>query len=298
MVQKLRQPDDIIVEANSRYNEAHKHFHEVAESTYMDSTYIKGAVISGIRERLKSFPEDIDVCDIPGGSGRQGHIIRSYVKEDASRVHIYNVDMSREELGKDKKDIRIRGDVMHVPLEDGSMDVVFMNNIPIPLSELRRHAIQMKEYSGGKETMVEMLNVAVDAQYKLALLEGARVLKDNGVMVVSAKYTGQTAQGIQKVVEDLPLKVEKFEIVDLENGVIPLWRKYGKDIERPNFTVTSFRKTGDTQEAEDVYRQLLYTSLEQLMRIQGKNEEKSMIEEVFEEMEKPEKKTQSKPLDK
>jgi hypothetical protein len=264
MVHRISQPDDILHEAQRLYP---KKFHEVSESSYMDDVYRKAALMCGIREHVKATEGQVNAADIAGGSGRQGRIIRSLVKEDAERVVIHNVDISGGELRKGKGGEKIIGDAMHLPLADKSMDFVFMNNIPIPLSHVKNYVINMKDETGKKEVMLEMLELAIDSVYKLNLLEGARVLKENGVMVFSGKHMGQNGESIQRSLGDLPLKVDKFEVVELEEGVIPLWRKYGIDIEKPTFMVVSLKKTGDVGELTDFYRQMLFTSLEQLMRI-------------------------------
>ncbi|MEM3555429.1 MAG: class I SAM-dependent methyltransferase [Candidatus Micrarchaeia archaeon] len=275
MIHKISKPEDILLEAQKLYPTK---FHEVSESTYMDEVYRKAAALSGIKEYVGKTKREVNVADIAGGSGRQGHIIRSMLKDEARRVTIHNIDISKEELSKRKVDERIVGEIMHLPFVDRSMDFVFMNNIPIPISHVRNYVAFMKDESGRKGMMLEMLELAVDSVYKLNTLEGARVLKDNGVMVVSGKYTGQSSESIQKGLGELPLKVEKFEVVELEEGVIPLWRKYGIEIEKPTFMVASFRKTSsDLKEHFELYEQMLYTSLEQLMRIEG-------FEDVLKEM--------------
>lgn len=284
-MRKIAQPEDVLLEAQKLYP---KKFHEVSESTYMDEVYRKAAALSGIREYVKSTKGDVNVADIAGGSGRQGRIIRSMLKDEAGRVVIHNVDISREELSKSKGDERIVGEIMHLPFADRSMDFVFMNNIPIPISYVRNYVANMKDEAGRKERMLEMLELAVDSVYKLDMLEGARVLKENGVMVVSGKYIKQTGESIQKSLGELPLKVNKFEVVELEEGIIPLWRKYGIEIEKPTFMVVSMKKVGDVGDLADFYQQMLRTSLEQLMRVEG-------FEDILKEMHKKFERKNNKP---
>lgn len=276
MVYRIAQPEDILLEAQRIYP---KKFHEVSESTYMDDVYRKAALLSGIKEHVKGGKGEVNVADITGGSGRQGRIIRSLLKEDAGRVVVHNVDISREEMGRGKGDEKIVGELMHLPLADRSMDFVFMNNIPIPISYVRNYVARMRDESGRKGMMLEMLDVAVDSVYKLDLLEGVRVLKENGVMVVSAKHTGQTAEGVQKALGEVPLRVSGFDVVELEEGVIPLWRKYGIEIEKPTFMVVSMRKVGEGEGLRELYEEVLHFSLQQLMRVEE-------FEDVMKEMRK------------
>jgi hypothetical protein len=107
-------------------------------------------------------------------------------------------------------------------------------------------------------------------------------------MVVSGKYIKQTGESIQKSLGELPLKVNKFEVVELEEGIIPLWRKYGIEIEKPTFMVVSMKKVGDVGDLADFYQQMLRTSLEQLMRVEG-------FEDILEEMHKKFERRNNKP---
>jgi hypothetical protein len=264
MVYKLTQPEDILLEAHRLYP---KGFHEVSDSGFMDEYYRRGAIISGIREYAKTAKEEVHVLDVAAGRGRQGYFVNKVGEENSKKVVIHEVDISRVELGKGRE--RTIADIHHLPYADKSMNFVFMNNIPVPLSAVSSYVIRRKGDYVIKERMLEMLELATDAIYKLNLLEGARVLKDDGVMVLGGKYIGQKIEEIQKNIEDLPLKVDKFEVVELEEYVVPLWRNYGVDIDKPTFMLASLKKTGsDIQKLVDLYEQVLYTALEQLMRIE------------------------------
>jgi hypothetical protein len=287
MVVKLQQPDDVVVNAQKFYP---KEFHKVAESSYMDDMYIKSALMSGVRGYVKASKDVVNIADIAGGSGRQGRIIKKLVGEDSEKVAVHEIDISRAELGKGKGDDKIIGDAKHLPLSDNSMDFVFMNNVPLPLLQVRNYVISMKEDIGKKKVALKLLEKAIDAQYSLFLLEGVRVLRENGVMMLGAKQVGQSSEGLQKSVGDLPLKIEKFEVVELEKGVVPLWRKYGVDIEEPRFGIAYLRKKGgDIKEATDLYEKRFKASLKKVMGIPGSEEGKSMIEEVFEKMKRAQK---------
>ena len=156
MTYRIAKPGDIIVEAQKLYP---KKFHEVSESSYMDDVYRKAAIMCGIREHLKATRGDVNAADIAGGSGRQGRIIRSLVKEDSGRVVIHNVDIGRREFRRGRGDERTIGDVMHLPLPDKSMDFVFMNNIPIPLSHVKYYVINMKDETGKKSRFLRCLRM-------------------------------------------------------------------------------------------------------------------------------------------
>jgi len=113
-------------------------------------------------------------------------------------------------------------------------------------------------------------DILVDAQYKLNLLEGARVLKDDGIIVVGGKYVGQKQEGMQGNLADLPLRIKHFEVVDVDEDAVPAWRRYGIDIEKPTFLLYSLKKTGEvSKELVSFYEQVRYTALEQLIRIEG-----------------------------
>jgi SAM-dependent methyltransferase len=282
MVVKLQQPNDVIVNAQKLYP---KEFHKVAESSYMDDMYIKSALMSGVREYVKTSKDVVNIADIAGGSGRQGRIIKKLVGENSEKVVVHEIDISRTELGKGRGNDKIIGDVMHLPLSDNSMDFVFMNNVPQPLFQVRNYIISMEGDTGKKKAALKVLDDAIDAQYSLLLLEAGRVLKKNGVMMLGAKQPGQSREDIQKDMAGLSLKLEKLEVVELEDGVVPLWRKYGVEIEKPRFGIALLRKEGgDTKEATELYEKRFKASLKELMEIPGSEEGRSMIEEVFEKM--------------
>jgi len=280
MVHKIAQPEDILVKVQEFYP---KQYHKVSESGFMDELYRRSAIMSGVREYAQSA-EEVHILDVAAGRGRQGYFINKVVgKENSKKVVMHEIDISKVELRKEG----IIGDMGHLPFANKSMDIVFMNNLPSLLSAVSSHVIRTKHDGATKERMLEMLEVATDAMYKLNLLEGVRVLKDGGVIMLGGKYIGQGIESIEKNIEDLPLKVDKFEVLELERQVVPLWRNYGIDIEKPTFMLISLKKTGSgIEKLVELQQQLLHTSLEQLMRIEGMEESASMLEEVLEEMRK------------
>jgi hypothetical protein len=279
MVNKIAQPEDILMTAQKLYP---GNFRDISESGFMDNLYLKAPRMPGVKEAIEKGNGQANVAEFASGTGRAGNAIR---KVTGTEFNYYCIDIDRRQFGKEDWKSRITGRVENVPLADKTQDVVFMLNVPIPISEVKSRLLKEGSLDYTKKRMLEMLENVIDAQYKLNLLEGVRVLKDDGVMVIGGKYVLQTEDKMQKNIEDLPLKITKLEIVDVDENVIPLWRKYGIDIENPSFMLVSMKKTkGDIREAVDSYEQLLYSSLEQVMRIQGKEEGKSRIEEVFEEM--------------
>lgn len=281
MVNKIAQPEDILTTAQKFYP---GNFRDISESGFMDNLYLKAPRMPGVKEAIENGKGQANVAEFASGTGRVGDATR---KVTGTGFNYHCIDIDKGQFGKEDWKSRIIGSVENVPLANKTQDVVFMLNVPIPLSEVKNHLLKEGGLDDTKKGMLEMLENAIDAQYKLNLLEGARVLKDDGVMVVGGKYMLQTEDRMQKNIEDLPLKITKLEVVDVDEKVIPLWRKYGIDIENPTFMLVSMKKTkGDMQEAVDFYEQVLYSSLEQLMRIEGKKEGKSMIEEVLEEMRK------------
>lgn len=269
MVERIAAPEEILIRAQRLYPES---FHEkVSSKKPMEEFYSKAVTLSRVKELIESSRELVTVVDVAGGRGKVSDALKKLTDKGFNYV---NVDISGRELGKNGGKHGIIGDIMHLPITDKTADAVFFIEIPIPLSRVRDHVAGMKAESSDetakKEIMLEPLEAAIDSIYKLNLLEGIRVLKDGGVMVLGGTYKGQTRENVESTVEKLPLKLEEFKIVELDKGVVPLWGSYGIDIKEPKFTIASFKKTGDDiKELVALNEQVLYSSLDRLRRIDG-----------------------------
>ncbi|QLJ53082.1 MAG: hypothetical protein Sv326_0907 [Candidatus Fermentimicrarchaeum limneticum] len=242
MTYRIAKPGDIIVEAQKAYPGS---FHEkVASSPLMDEFYRKAIRMSGIAELIERSDRTVTVVDVCGGRGRVGEILKEMTKKEFSYVV---VDISMRELGKDRWKDRIIGDATHIPLANATADAVFFLNMPVPTSMVERRVARMKPGSTQEVEerweIAENLRKAGDALYNLNILEGIRVLKPGGSLLVGAKYTGQTRKDKEKWAENLPLTVDRVERAELDSRVIPLWRNYGVDINESVFSITSFTKT-------------------------------------------------------
>ncbi len=303
MVQKVAQPEDIVKMAQEMYLKG-SDFHKVSNIDEMREFYDRQTELSGVKKLVKSGNK-LKIGDIAGGSGRQGDSVRRSLGDKADCVEIDVFDISMKAMGKGKN--KVVCDSMHLKAEDKTYDILFMNNLPIPLISVEMYVggMKAKGMEEHRDQMLEMLVLAVDSIGKLNLLEAVRVLKDDGVIVWGVPYREPSKkssdkkerskktfdrESFEKVVEGLPLRVEEFQIRKYDEKLIPIWRNYGADVQKPEFIHAALRKTGsDIDETVALYEQLLYSSLEQLMRVQGKEEGKSMIEEVLEEMKKAKK---------
>ena len=268
MVYKIAEPEDILVHAQRLYPNS---FHEkVSSNNLMKDLYRKAVFLSGINEVIEGGGEPV-IVDAAGGSGK----LWDALGESKNKKFIYiRADISREELEKGGWKFKVIGDVTHMPIADKTADAVFMLNVPIPLSKVREYVEGMKAESENekesKRRMLEALENAEDAIYKLNLLEGVRMLKENGVMVLGAAYHGHTMKDVQDVVKNLQLQLEKFDIMELDERIVPLWKDYGIEISKPKFALVSLRKTGDdARELVEQYEQMLHNSLQELSRVGG-----------------------------
>jgi len=273
MVLKIEQPDDIIRIAQERYMKG-TDFRRVSDSREMREFYDKQTELSGVKGLVESGGE-VRIGDIAGGSGRQGDSVRRILGDKADSVKIDVFDISVEAMKGLRGQNRIVSETMHLKAADGTYDILFMNNVPVPLSSLEGYVRRMKELEDKRDHMLEMLNLAVDSVVKLNLLEAVRVLKDDGVIVLGVDYgepRGKplSRESLEKIVKDLPLKVEEFQIRKYDEKLVPMWRNYGSDIGKPKFVHAVLRKTGsDISELVALDEQMLEFSLRQFMRIEG-----------------------------
>jgi len=264
MVHRIAHPEDVLREAQLLYPQK---FKEVSESGFMDEFYKKAARMPGVMEAVKSGGGKAVVFDVASGTGRVGNFIKFLSHMD---FDYYCFEINEKQLGWEGWKKAVIGDISHLRAEDKAADVVFMLNVPIPISGIKNHLLEGGRLDHTKKGMLEMLDLAIDAQYKLNLLEGARVLKDDGIIVVGGKYVGQKQEGMQGNLADLPLRIKHFEVVDVDEDAVPAWRRYGIDIEKPTFLLYSLKKTGEvSKELVSFYEQVRYTALEQLIRIEG-----------------------------
>jgi SAM-dependent methyltransferase len=288
---RIEQSRDILREAQ-KYNL--KDFHKVSdakESRAFYDTQTRNSGVVGLVE--KGY--DVCICDVAGGRGEQGDSIREALGSKAHKVRIQQLDIDRKQLGKSRKKDRIRVDTMHLPVADKTYDVVFMNNVMIPLRDVESYVADKKVKDDGDKKMLEMLHLAVSSIFTLNMLEAIRVLKDDGAIVFGVMYDRAGKKSLnrellEKEIEGLPLKIEKFQIKKYDEGLVPIWRNYGSDLEKPKFVHIVLRKTGSgIDELVALQEQMLDFSLGQLVRVGGRQENKSMIEEVLEEMKKAKK---------
>lgn len=282
MVVRIAKPEDMLLEAQKLYL---KDFHRVSSSKEMNAYYEKHADFSYAEELVKSG-KPVVIVVVASGRGKEGD---AFKKRFGDNANVYNFDISRKELGKDHEKNRAMAETMHLPVADKTADIVSMSHIPIPLSSVVRYVAGMNAegIENAKIMMLEMLSNATDSIYKLNLLEAVRVLKDNGVIRFGVMQDRQTRKSLEKSIEGLPLKLEEFKIERHDEKLVPIWRNYGSDVDKPISAHAVLRKTrSDIGEIVALYEQLLYFSLEQVMRIEGRKEGKSLIEEVLEEMKK------------
>lgn len=178
--------------------------------------------------------------------------------------------------------MRIVADMAHIPLRDSSADVVFLLNTPIPISIIKRKAERMVP---GSLTEVEDLRAirhylgnAMDATCRLNMLESLRVLKPGGTLVTGAKYTGQSKEGAEEAFGEFPLVVDKHYVVELDRGVLALWRAYGISLNKPTFAIATFKRT------EGAVEPLVEQEMERLNRNLGKLVEIETFGKVMEKL--------------
>jgi len=292
MVVKVDQPEDIIRIAQECYLKG-TDFRRVSDSSEMGGFYDNQTKLSGVK-RLVESGRKLKIGDIAGGSGRQGDSIRRSLGSKADSVEIDVFDINMKAMGEVTGQNRIVSETMHLKAADGTYDMIFMNNVPVPLSSVGRYVTHIKEVGDGRDQVLEMLNLAVDSIVKLNLLEAVRALKDDGAIVLGVNYEESrkssdgteprrkllTRESLEKIVDDLPLKVEKFEIKKYDEKLVPLWRNYGADMGKPEFVHAVLRKTGsDISELVAMQEQVLDFALRQLIRIEG-------FEDVMGEMKK------------
>lgn len=276
---KIAKPGEIIVEAQNRYPGSF--YEKVSSSKYMDEFYKKAIELSDAVKLIENTNNPIRVVDVSGGRGRIGSMIKTMTNKEFEYIV---VDISRKEMGEEKDKVRIVGDMAHIPLKDSSADVVFLLNMPIPISLLKRKAETM---SPGNLAEVEELwgirmhlGNAIDAAFRINMLESLRVLKPDGVLVTGAKHVGQSKEVAEEAFGNFPARVEKQEVVELDMRVVPLWRKYGLGLEDPKFVITTFRRVeGDVGSLIEHEKERLERNLEKAMGIET-------FEKVIEEFRK------------
>jgi len=240
-------------------------FHEkVSSSKEMEKFYRKVISASGVLDMAERSSRPLTIVDICGGGGRLGHELEKEVKKP---INIVNVDISNEQLRIDNGKLKIRGEMMHLPLADKVADVALLINMPNPVRVVENHLERTKPDSI-KEIAdnYELYCLLADARHctvKLAVFEGLRILKDNGIMSFGTVYRGPSTYGVEKI--DVPLKQVGFEIFGLDLKVAKLWDDYGISVEKPEFFVESFRKIGEVNRSSVTQcRNALRDSLESL----------------------------------
>jgi hypothetical protein len=259
MVNKVLERDrtDVLREIKSRYRPS---FHEnVSNSQLMEEFYRKAILVSGVVEKINKSKEPVMVVDIAGGRGRVVEILKELTHKEFNSVV---VDRSREELGKDDWKLKVIVDMTHLPIADKKADVVFLLNSPSSVGVIKEHIVNTKpasraEWEESKKVLV-FLGFTSGAIDMVNVLEGVRILKNDGVFVEGMLYSKggvnelkDILEGIQTTLKEkginigeVPLERDRFEIFELDAKVAKDWRKYGIEIGEPKFFVESYRKTG------------------------------------------------------
>ncbi|MEM3690502.1 MAG: hypothetical protein QXZ40_02120, partial [Candidatus Micrarchaeia archaeon] len=132
-------------------------------------------------------------------------------------------------------------------------------NMPVPLAQVKEHAKVTKadnlSEEWDREKVMNILNDAVDNICELNLLNAARILKNNGVLVLGNSFAGQTEEDARRQVKEIPMKLERYARVKLSNRVIPLWKEYGSEVSSPVFVLVCFRKVEGSVEESIKFRE-------------------------------------------
>lgn len=238
-------------------------YENVASSPMMDRFYKVAIDLSKVMRRVETSEGPITIVDMGGGSGRiYDMMIKDMKKGLKEKVNYIPVDISRGQLGIDGRKKRVVGDIMHLPLVDSSAHAVFLLNPPSSVGVIETYiertkpaSIAQMEENNRVHMFLQITSGEVDL---LNVLEGARVLRDDGIFVEGMPFRkGQTnnVERILKGVRDssmrngvsigpIPLEMKEHRIIELDPGVMSLWAKYGVDVDWEKFQIESYIKTG------------------------------------------------------
>jgi|GEM_PF-1939174 len=277
MVQKFAEEENILRRVQILYPDS---FHEkVSSSKLMSKFYAKAVELSGAVELIENSAGSVTIVDICGGRGVVGDTIKS---KTAREFNYVVVDISRKELGGERWKNRVMADMLHIPVGDRTADVVFSLNTPVPLAQVKEHAKVMKVNSLSEEiergNVIRILSEAVDNICELNLLNAARILKNNGVLVVGNPFAGHGEEDAREQVREIPMKLEKYERVKLSHRVISLWKEYGSEVDSPVFVLASFRRVeGDIRKRIEFRKALLENNIQEL---EGNEFFKKVVDEM------------------
>lgn len=238
-------------------------FYENVASSPMTDRFYKVAInLSKVLKRVENG-ESVTIVDTGGGGGKIYDMIAKDVgKELLKKVNYVSVDKSRVQLGTDKLKSRVVGDMMHLPLENSTAHAVFLLNPPSLTGVIEKYIARTKpasimqiEEDNGVQVFLHITDGAFNM---LNVLEGVRVMRDDGIMVGGLPFRKGELKDLETILKrtrnnlrrngvntgPIPIEIKESRIIELDWRVMSLWDKYGIDIDWPKFRLDSYVKTG------------------------------------------------------